>query len=134
MIAVGFSSVFPSSATALGKNQLAQLKPPDPHPGRAQEGILGKLPPPDETDAAKTDNCFSVFSDLHFGQGTCSSGEPTNSSNFAPQSAHLYSKIGILLLSLFLKRHDRTGHDSHGRRDPWAAHDLSGGAERCVDV
>jgi hypothetical protein len=38
---------------------------------------------------------FPVFSDLHSGQGGHSSRLKTSSSNSFPQSAHLYSYIGM---------------------------------------
>ena len=45
----------------------------------------------EETDTAATDKSFSTEVDLHFGQGVDSASELTSSSNFSPQSSHLYS-------------------------------------------
>lgn len=45
----------------------------------------------EETDTAATDNSFSTEVDWHLGQGTLSTLKLTSSSNFSPQSSHLYS-------------------------------------------
>jgi len=63
-----------------------------------------QLPPPkpagdDVPEAENIDISFSVFSDLHCGQGTVSSELLTSSSNLWPHSVHWYSYIGISKIS-----------------------------------
>ena len=53
--------------------------------------------------AAKAENNFSAFSEWHFGQLVSDKllNDLCSTSNFVPQSVHLYSKIGIVFLFYF---------------------------------
>jgi hypothetical protein len=53
--------------------------------------------------AEKTENSFSVFLFLHFGQEISKDFSITSSSNLCLHLAHLYSYIGIYFLSTFAK-------------------------------
>jgi hypothetical protein len=80
-------------------SQDAQL---NPLPQLAADGAphgIAELEPP--VEAAKVESCFSALADLHDGQFTVSSALDTNSSNLWPQSAHLYSNTGMLVLLLY---------------------------------
>jgi hypothetical protein len=82
------------------ENRYAQLKPPLPQldADGAPQGMAEPEPPVEE---ANVESCFSALADLHDGQLTVSSALVTSSSNFRPQSAHLYSNTGISLFLLY---------------------------------
>lgn len=44
---------------------------------------------------ANVENCFTVLSELHFGQLTFAVAEKTSSSNLSPHSKQIYSNNGI---------------------------------------